>query len=970
MRALCAIRPAAVFVPLLVLLLAPAPTSPQTVAGQSLRGDWVRVDSNNDPADQMRVTVNGSAVLTFLPPTPTATAWKVGDVLWQSIQADGTLQVRGSDGRYYAARLTFNGPDEIHLDIAPRTPGFDQTWRRLGPDISGDWVLVGPLGTPGAGTRIEVQGTDGTVRFLAPTAPQVLRSGRRLWQRIGASGGLETLGSDNQYHAATWSLVAPDRIRVDAGGIAGGPGQIWVRPGAVASAQAGLLPAPPGPNAAGSALTPPSNLPGSGIPGPSSAPPRPCAAAARRFAPGEVQWGFGLSSPSNNPVQVETLGIGKYWRSGFSGSSASLQSSYELTDWELARLPAFALGQAFVWQARTRNWTERHDLAASEFDREIQNQRDLGNRLHDLEAYATSAGMRYAGVWVANSEGFTWTARYDMTQAEYVSARQDATGNGLRVVDLEAYATPDGTRHAAVWYQSCDNTTWFDVLELDRATFDQQRASHEARGFRLVDLESYRTSAGQRYAVLWEQVPATTAWAVETDQNMKGWLNLHRQYEDQGLRLIDFESYDTANGPRYAGVWAENEARHDFAIAPALDAAIQAYQKTHGVPGISVAIIQNGEFIYRRGFGWADVANQKTANSQTLYLAASVAKVIGATLAAKLEEEGRLDLWRRTSDFVGLPSDHTHTIEQLLSKTGCVWHYAEGPTPAERFYQWRDRDPDPSDPNVTSPVAQMQAPLLSFTPPGGGPTRNCTPGRFYHYSTHGFTFVGAVLEKVLQEDIHTIIQNRVAVPYALESLRTVAPLVSIGGSGGTMVPRYDLAQGYGWAGTTSQPVAYEDSSWKVLGGGLQIDALDLARFGWLVLDGAIVSPATRDGQLWRSRTGGATLWPGVATAAPAVGLGWEVREVIAGPFTTAPAQSGLAPAGPIQQVPVGPGPRRVAEHGGIADGARSQVTIFRDDGLVVAVLTNQRNSAVVLGGHPIQGFGDQLGQIVLRNPPR
>jgi CubicO group peptidase (beta-lactamase class C family) len=264
----------------------------------------------------------------------------------------------------------------------------------------------------------------------------------------------------------------------------------------------------------------------------------------------------------------------------------------------------------------------------------------------------------------------------------------------------------------------------------------------------------------------------------------------------------------------------------------------------------------------------------------------------------------------------------------------------------------------------------MQAPLLSFTPSGGGPTRTCTPGQFYHYSTHGFTFVGAFLEKVLDQDIHTIIRERIAVPYALESLRTVAPLVSIGGTGGKFVPRYDMAQGYGWTAGTSQPVAYEDSSWKVLGGGLQIDALDLARFGWLVLHGDVVSPQTRDGQLWRSRTGGATLWPGLVTRAPDVGLGWDLREVIAGPFTMAPVQSGLAPAGPLQQVPIGPGPRRVAEHGGIADGARSQLTIFRDDGLVIAILTNQRNSAVTGMGHPIQGLGDQLGQIVLRNPPR
>jgi hypothetical protein len=39
----------------------------------------------------------------------------------------------------------------------------------------------------------------------------------------------------------------------------------------------------------------------------------------------------------------------------------------------------------------------------------------------------------------------------------------------------------------------------------------------------------------------------------------------------------------------------------------------------------------------------------------------------------------------------------------------------------------------------------------------------------YHYSSHGFTLVGAALEEVLQQDVHTIIQDYLAVPYSLPS---------------------------------------------------------------------------------------------------------------------------------------------------------------------------------------------------------
>lgn len=969
-------RTTRLFLLLAILASAPAPAAAQVIAGHSLKGDWVRIDSNNDPADLMRIVIDGDAKLTSLPAS-VPRAWQVGQVLWQGIQANGSLQVRGSDGQYYPATMTLTGPDEIQLTVhyRSRTAGDIQTWRRSGPDLSGDWVQVAPVNSPSDGTRIQATLIDASIRYLPASAPRAFRVSSRLWQNIGASGTIDVLGSDRRYHSATYTLLAPDRVQIDGPQVAGGRGQIWVRPGAVASAKATLAsggtlaPPPTNPNTPGANLQLPGNQPGSGVPGPTGTPTGPfgaCMATALREDGMGVSWGFGLSSPSNNPAQVETLGLGPYLMSGFSGT---FRGQNELTDWEPARLPAFALGEAYVWQPRTRAWTERHDLTASEFDQENQSQRAAGHRLSDFEAYLTSSGMRYAGVWVDNSEGVTWWFDYDMDATQYGSTRQNLMNNGLRLVDIEGYETPNGIRWAAVWYQSCDNTTWDEVRATDATSYQQQVTAFAAQGFQVVDFETYQTASGQGYAAIVEAVPPTRTWAAHQDRTLKWFLNLHRRYEDEGLRLIDFESYDTSLGVRYAGVWAENDVRHDFAIAPVLDDSIQAYQTMHGITGVSVVIIQDGETIYRRGFGWADGANEKTADSGTIYLTASVAKAIGGTLVAKIHEENpTLNLpRRRTSDFITLPSDHTHTIEQLLAKTGCVRHYSiriggmwvtEGPTPLEEYYQWRD-----------SAVARLQAPLVTFPPnwppPGGPVTVTCTPGLFHRYSTHGFTFVGAVLEKVLQEDIHTIIWERITRPYGLTSMRTVAPLVSIGGIGGTFVPRYYMAQGYVNRGA----VNYEDSSWKVLGGGLQTHARDLARFGWLVLNGDIVSPTTRDNELWRSRTGGATQWPSTTAAPPEVGLAWVLRDVVAGPFTTTAApQSGLTPS-PVPAVVQPPTGRRVAQHGGIADGARSQLTIFRDDGLVIAVLTNERNSATDGNGHPIQGLADQIGRIVLRDPP-
>ncbi|MGE0554130.1 MAG: serine hydrolase, partial [Gemmatimonadales bacterium] len=522
----------------------------------------------------------------------------------------------------------------------------------------------------------------------------------------------------------------------------------------------------------------------------------------------------------------------------------------------------------------------------------------------------------------------------------------------------------------------CDATNWKEVRDMDFDTFDARFRAERAQGFQVVDFESYTTPSGQRYAAIWQQMPPDRDWEVRIDLDMKWFLNAFHRYQDQGLRLIDFESYDTPTGVRYAGVWAENDARHDYAMAPVLDTAIANYRATHVIPGISVVIMQDGEVVYRRGFGWADSAEAKQAHAGTVYMTASVAKAIGATLAAKIQlqrdanGQPLIDLSRPTSDYVKVPSSHTHTLEQLLRKHGCIWHYSDGgPQPTETYYRWQ-----------AEPVDSMQGPMISRRL-ANGTLLNCVPGQFYHYSTHGFTFVGAALEKVTGKDLTTLIQDEIAGPFSLTSLRVAAPKIPVAvGPGGSWIDRYEMAQGYHFNTTTNRvtEIQYEESSWKILGGGLQSSAHDLAQFGWLTLDGKIAG--NPDTELWQAVTAPNT-WvipnpnpPPATISEPnqTVGLAWVIR--------TLNATTGSAP------LPL----RRIAEHGGTAPGARSQLQIYREAGcrlgsggygacasnpgqprrVVVAIMTNTRFSPVANNNtHPIQALSDRLGAIVLRNPP-
>ena len=934
----------------------PVAASAQVVSGQTLTGDWVRTDSNNDPNDLMRIVIGSTGGVLTSVPAAASRNWKIGDVLWRGIQANGSVQVRGSDGNYYPATMKLNGPDEIRLTVHYRssTAGDDQTWHRAGPDISGDWVLVGPPGVPGDGTRIRVQAADASVRYLTAAAPRVLRVGSRIWQSIGASGGLQVLGSDGQHHAGTWSLVAPDRIQVNAPGIAGGAGQIWVRPSAVQAARTALAagavrPPPQNPNQPGSGLQPPGGLPGvpttPTTPPVAPAPPRACLATSMPHDATGLTWGWGMSSPSNDDPLEETLGIREHMNASLTASGFGGDVPSEI---ENVRLPGgLQDGYLWIWDRRSRRigWEQGRSYTPTVLAQKIAAAKTGGKRPTDIERRDTPGGEFYSVIWETNREGIDWRVHYDLTGQEYADSVQTLRGDGYRLVDVEGYQTASGQqRYAAVWWASCDNSNWKQEHFMDRTSY-LNRVTNEARqGFQVIDIESFRTTAGQRYAVIWQQVPSDRDWAVRTDRDLRGFLNYQQEYSDLGMRLVDFESYQTANGVRYAGVWAENDRRYDYPFRTALEDSVENYRQRHTIPGVSVVVMRGDEVIYQGGFGWADSAARKRASSRTIYRTASVAKVIGATVAARLEaSRSDLDLSDPTSDYLtGLPSHHTHTVEQLLSKTGCMFHYPEGPEPVYQYYRWRNQPTA----GRTSPIAQMQAsPLLA----------GCTPGQHYRYSTHGFTFVGAVLESVVGDDIETILTDELFLPFGLASMKLAGAGV-VAAPGGGMVQSYHTAQAYHWDSTTVAPnqrlglrtTTYENSAWKVMGGGLQSDALDMARFGRLTFQNQIADTT----RLWTSQTTGDTRLSN-GNPAPNVGLAWVL---------------GMRNARPDGTL------RNTAEHGGVAPGARSWLGIYRDDDavvdeLVVAVLTNQRFSSSLLDDHPIASLGAVIAGTVFADPP-
>ena len=85
-----------------------------------------------------------------------------------------------------------------------------------------------------------------------------------------------------------------------------------------------------------------------------------------------------------------------------------------------------------------------------------------------------------------------------------------------------------------------------------------------------------------------------------------------------------------------------------------LEAFILESMRKAKIPGLSIGIVESGEIVYARGFGFSDLASGKHATPRTLYGIGSVTKSFTALAIMQLVEEGKIRLEDPVEKYVPL----------------------------------------------------------------------------------------------------------------------------------------------------------------------------------------------------------------------------------------------------------------------------------------------------------------------------
>lgn len=218
---------------------------------------------------------------------------------------------------------------------------------------------------------------------------------------------------------------------------------------------------------------------------------------------------------------------------------------------------------------------------------------------------------------------------------------------------------------------------------------------------------------------------------------------------------------------------------------------LEGLRKDLKIPGLSAAIVKDGQILWAQGFGFANIEKKINATPQTSYYLASLTKTFASTIIMQLVEQGKLDLDAPVSMFdIKIRSPGIITVRHLLS------HTSEG-----------------------------------------------QPGTFFRYNGYRFQFLGQMIRKVSGRSFKDLLIENILKPL---DMKNTAPNVTADEYSGSFTRVFE---------NLTEPYALDKDGYVIKGhfhdsfgvsGGLISTVLDMAKYDIALQQNILLRPATQE----------------------------------------------------------------------------------------------------------------------------
>ena len=225
----------------------------------------------------------------------------------------------------------------------------------------------------------------------------------------------------------------------------------------------------------------------------------------------------------------------------------------------------------------------------------------------------------------------------------------------------------------------------------------------------------------------------------------------------------------------------------DASRAATIDRALQNYVDTDRVAGIVALVMQDGQVVYEKAFGWADKEAGRKMTTDTIFRIASQTKALTSTAIMQLLEEGALTLNTRAGSFIPsftrttvavanergavrqVPATRPITIRDLLTHTAGI-SYGTEPSVRDLYEAkglgpaagagWYTADKDES---VCETMERLGT--LPFV---------AQPGEAWVYG-YNTDVLGCIVEKASRKPLDAYIRDRITTPLGMKDTQFFLP---------------------------------------------------------------------------------------------------------------------------------------------------------------------------------------------------
>ncbi len=209
--------------------------------------------------------------------------------------------------------------------------------------------------------------------------------------------------------------------------------------------------------------------------------------------------------------------------------------------------------------------------------------------------------------------------------------------------------------------------------------------------------------------------------------------------EKKSLKILVFLLFTISFTSCYPQKKIKNLAGFEVSI-DSIDTFLKMRMDSLNIPGLSIAVINEGKVVYHQTFGYANLEKKLPVTTKTIFEGASMSKSIFAFFVMKFVEEGKLDLDKPLYEY--LPYQDIAYDERYKKITArIVLSHRSG------FPNWRENEPD-------------RKLKIKFE-----------PGTDYEYSGEGYQYLAMVLKHIENTDwngLEAIFQEKIATPLSME----------------------------------------------------------------------------------------------------------------------------------------------------------------------------------------------------------